>query len=110
MTLKLKAQHRRAIRAWLKHDRDKQKASCPFDNLIMDDLAQIFVLGGELEDECETVCPVLFPTLAGKRAKSFSRVCPCSFYSHKYVVRVARLVLARGGRITERRIYEPQKG
>lgn len=93
--MKLTRIQRSAIRGWLKLDRAGRKSECPFADIAQD----------EGSCWCLDLCPALFPKLADKRQNDVQRInfCPCSFYRHSYVVRVARRALARHGIVGERR-------
>jgi len=89
--MKLTRIQQSAIRRWLKLDRAARKSECPFI---------------DTQDEgvswCWDLCPAIFPKLADKRQNDV-HFCPCSFYRHSYVVRVARRALASHGIVGERR-------
>ena len=75
----------RAIRTWLKSAKSKLWATCPFLE--------------NWEGRC-LVCRAIFPKLARKQVEeNYETGCPCYLYSKSYVVRRARLILARHGRV-----------
>ena len=73
-----------AIREWLK---TKDVERCPFSNLIYQAPGNYWY--------CGKVCGTIFPRLQG----CVIDCCPCYKYTKSYVVRKARLLLARKGRI-----------
>ncbi len=73
-----------AIREWL---RTKDVKRCPFSNLSFQSPSNYWY--------CGKVCPTIFPRLGGCAVNC----CPCYQYAKSYVVRKARLILARKGRL-----------
>lgn len=100
--MKLTRKQLSGIRKWLKIDKEfRQTHTCPFkiDPDCMPNL-------GVTEFACDIACLAMFPRLNKKRALHPVRIpmlCPCACYQHGYVVRVARLALARRGVVGERR-------
>ena len=71
------------VREWLKHRGKAYK--CPFEELAD-------VEGVAREWFCARVCSQMFP-----KVRPWEYVCPCDKYNKSYVVRKARIVLARKG-------------
>jgi hypothetical protein len=103
--MKLTREQLKGVREWLKIGIPDCNRICPFDSWTQDHY-------------CREVCPAVFPSLPKKRkahekqilARAYalyghsegvdsieSLACPCHCYPRRYVVRVARLLLARHG-------------
>jgi hypothetical protein len=103
--MKLTRGQQREVRAWLKLPGLKQEARCPFVEEI---IAHTYASVCKPPSPCQELCPAIFPRLAKKRAAmvgiSFQPLrCPCYYYPRSYVVRVARILLARKGVTNERK-------
>ena len=87
----LDQEERHAIRQWLNDGAEIRCRHCPF-----------YMLSIKRHDGqttyCETICKRMFPKI-GTISDAFPdlRPCPCERYDGSYVVRKARLVLARKG-------------
>lgn len=101
----LDAEELSGVRKWLKEDSGSKQRHCPFYESLCKKIPLITGLGDPLvfERACKPICFKLFKNLgvaiikdAEGRSKEFCE-CPCWVYESKYVVRVARLLLARKG-------------
>jgi len=99
----LDQEERHAIRQWLNNGAEVRRRRCPF-----------YVLSIERRDGqttyCKTICKRMFPKI-GNISDVFPelRPCPCERYDGSYVVRKARLVLARKGVLRHERKKKESK-
>ncbi len=84
---KLLPEEMHEIKDWLKRTTSHRSHRCPFSG----------------EEACLEICQVMFPKTAKEWGCRDFNECPCDVYSPSYVVRKARLVLARGGRLHRER-------
>lgn len=93
-----------AIRKWLKRkDWDK----CPFSDLMRLSAPHDY---SRAEWFCIRICGRMFPQILKLRDGAGGYPCPCMHYADSYVVRKARIVLARKGRLGRIKKTKAQKG
>jgi hypothetical protein len=79
--IKLTQAQKEGIQRWLDKEKSRCVLFCPFENCSSN------------EDECMTICPVLFPRILKSRGTDIGEWCPCFVYTLGHVVRVARRIL-----------------